>query len=91
MKLLITALAAVFLCSCAQIYPPAISDVSPFSVRVQADSRYYHEIDLEAVEAEAERGCGLYGKQISFVSSRCVLFDASGNDCMMQEFLYLCR
>ena len=89
MRLFVVAMSAVFLQGCFPPPPPAISDIPPSTVRVQAQVNPFYETDLNAVDAEAQRGCGIYGKQPNFISSRCILFDEL-EECMVLEFLYIC-
>lgn len=89
MKIFAIALVAMLLSGCSVPQrPPSISDITPYAVKIQADSRY--PVDVAAVQAEAERGCALYNRQARFISQRCILLDEL-DFCIVQEFLYTCK
>ena len=76
--ILLTLLAALGGCHPA----PTISQISESSLSI--DQRL--GTTMAQVRAEAERGCGVYGRTPALVSSRC-----RGAICMTSTYLYACR
>ena len=86
---IICVLFVMMLSGCVQ-HQPAISDISDAAVKVQLQiNPFVAETDISQVDAEARRGCGLYDKVATRLSSRCVAFD--GAYCKIKEFLYSCN
>lgn len=88
MKLIAAVLAVIFLCGCVPTHP-AISDISDTAVKVQADLTWGSPA-IEDIIKEGKRGCDLYGKQITFLSKRCVIFGDFGS-CLAEEYLFACH
>src|SRR5437867_1156593 len=71
--------AGIAVCACSS---PVISDINDSAVKVQ--SAWYNNQN-EAM-AEANRGCGLYGKRAVPISSRCL-----DGYCSNKELLFACQ
>ena len=88
-----TIIALLFIClvtGCFQPEVPAIFDIRDSMVKVRVDTpTIYHKIDMEAVNKEAERGCDLYNKSATLLSSACVFRDR-GTVCNTYQFLFSC-
>lgn len=65
----------------AGCYAPAISEISNNAVRVQ-----YAVDNTSGVDAEATKGCAVYGKQAVRISDRC-----ASDNCYVREALYACQ
>ena len=86
---IITLALASSLLGCLPTPPPAISDIRESMVKVQASLiGYPGKVDVDAVQAEAKRGCALYERVETLISERCVSFD--GGTCRVKEFLFTC-
>ena len=82
---------AILLIGCAATPPPAISDIRESMVKVQASLvGVPGTVDKDAVEAEAKRGCELYGRVATPISESCAMFDGYGI-CRAKEFLFTCN
>jgi hypothetical protein len=71
----------IILLALAGCYAPAISEISDSAVRVQ-----YAVDNTSGVDAEAAKGCALYGKQSIRLSDRC-----ASDNCYVREALYSCK
>ena len=90
-KIVVPLVATTLLFGCFSARPPAISDIRESMVKVRADMEWITEdqIDMNAVRAEAERGCGLYERTATPVSKYCSQSDEWGT-CLAKEFLFAC-
>ena len=91
-RIVVPLMATTLLFGCFSARPPAISDIRESMVKVRADMEWITEdqIDMNAVRAEAERGCGIYERTAAPVSEYCSQFDDWGF-CLAKEFLFACH
>lgn len=71
----------LFILVLAGCYAPAISEISDSGVRVQ-----YAVDNVSGIDAEAAKGCAIYGKQAVRLSDRC-----ASDNCYVREALYACQ
>ena len=82
---------ATLLTACVPTPPPAISAIWESMVKVQASLLGVSgTVDMNAVKAEAKRGCELYRRVTTLISERCAVFDVYGV-CYAKEFLFTCN
>ena len=91
MKKLMILLCAIILIGCIPHIqdPPTISDISDSAATIESFAIRYKEWDMEAIFAEATRGCNLYKKKAVALSSRCVE-RADNGVCVAKKFLFAC-
>ena len=100
-KLLIYLVSVIVLFGCAHTHmpdnPPVIQGSNELFVRVYADLlsgggifvAQQDKVDIDAVSAEAERGCGKYGKTPKLKEHYCKTVEAF-NQCQGVIYLFSC-